>query len=81
MELYPSPIASLNKALEALIREPFGCFEQASATIYPLAMAQQYFMRHPQENNTLVERAATMLDKGLKQLVGYESKGGKEWLL
>jgi len=80
VDLYPSPIASLTKALEVLIREPCGCFEQASATIYPLAMAQQYFLRHPQpnNNNSMVEKAASYLEKGLQQLIGYESKGGEE---
>lgn len=40
---YATPVGSLMQALEALIREPCGCFEQTSATTYPLVMAQQYF--------------------------------------
>ena len=38
-----SPHRRLFQALEALIQEPCGCFEQTSATTYPLVMALQYF--------------------------------------
>ena len=41
--VYPSPLANLAKSLEALIQEPYGCFEQTSSTTYPLVMAAQYF--------------------------------------
>ncbi len=34
--VYPSTVASLTKSLEAIIREPCGCFEQLSATTYPM---------------------------------------------
>ena len=33
--VYASPAANLQQALAALIRQPFGCFEQTSATTYP----------------------------------------------
>ena len=44
--VYPTPLANLTKALERLIRDPHGCFEQTSSSTYPLVMAQQYFMSH-----------------------------------
>jgi hypothetical protein len=34
--IYVSPAASLSAALETLLREPCGCFEQTSATTYPI---------------------------------------------
>lgn len=40
---YVTPIGSLMQALEALLQEPCGCFEQTSSTTYPLVMAQTYF--------------------------------------
>lgn len=39
-------MSNLSSALEQLIREPCGCFEQTSSTVYPLAMAQKYFKTH-----------------------------------
>ena len=41
---FVSPVGNLMQALEALIQEPCGCFEQTSSTTYPLVMAQMYFM-------------------------------------
>ena len=41
--VYVTPVGSLMQALEALIQEPCGCFEQTSSTTYPLVMAQMYF--------------------------------------
>ena len=33
-----SSFASLVEAIEALIKDPYGCFEQTSMTTYPLVM-------------------------------------------
>jgi alpha-2-macroglobulin-like protein len=41
--VYVTPVGSLMAALEALIQDPCGCFEQTSSTTYPLIMAQTYF--------------------------------------
>eukprot|EP01105_Mastigella_eilhardi_P006189 TRINITY_DN1779_c0_g1_i1.p1 TRINITY_DN1779_c0_g1~~TRINITY_DN1779_c0_g1_i1.p1 ORF type:complete len:1158 (-),score=248.27 TRINITY_DN1779_c0_g1_i1:108-3185(-) len=78
--LYPTPTASLMKALAALIREPYGCFEQTSSVTYPTVMAARYFKTHSNVDPELVERANTMLQKGYERLVSFESKdGGYEW--
>src|SRR5262249_38385846 len=44
--VYPTPLASMTDALQSLLREPNGCFEQTSSTSYPMVMAQQYFLTH-----------------------------------
>lgn len=78
--LYPTPLASLTGALEALLQEPHGCFEQTSSTTYPLIMAQQYFMSHPGVDPALIERARGLLDNGYQRLIGFECKQkGYEW--
>ena len=78
--VYPTPLASLTDALERLIREPCGCFEQTSSTTYPLVMAQQYFMSHQGVDPKLIERSKALLDKGYKRLIGFECKQkGYEW--
>ena len=78
--VYPTPLASMTEALERLIREPHGCFEQTSSTTYPLVMAQQYFQTHQGVDPGLIQRSAEMLDKGYRRLTGFESKsGGFEW--
>ncbi|MBW3596082.1 MAG: A-macroglobulin complement component [Planctomycetes bacterium] len=78
--VYPTPLASMTEALERLIQEPYGCFEQTSSTVYPLVMAQQYFMSHQGVDASLIERSAGILETGYKRLLGFESpSGGFEW--
>lgn len=78
--VYPTPLASMTEALERLIREPYGCFEQTSSTTYPLVMAQQYFMSHQGVDPSLIERSSEILAKGYDRLLGFECKsGGFEW--
>lgn len=78
--VYPSPLASLTTALERLIQEPNGCFEQTSSTTYPLVMAQQYFMSHHGVDPSIIEKASRTLETGYGRLIGFECKsGGFEW--
>jgi uncharacterized protein YfaS (alpha-2-macroglobulin family) len=81
LALYPTPLANMTQALEALIQSPCGCFEQTSSTTYPLVMAQQYFMSHQGVDPKLIERSRTLLDEGYKRLIGFECKTtkGYEW--
>lgn len=78
--VFPTPMANLTAALERLIREPYGCFEQTSSTTYPLVMAQQYFQSHVGVDPELIKRSQGMLTKGYDRLIGFECKnGGFEW--
>ena len=78
--VYPTPLANLTEALEALIRNPSGCFEQTSSTTFPLVMAQQYFMTHQGVDPDLIAAAKEKLDAGYKRLIGFETeKKGYEW--
>ncbi len=78
--VYPSPAANLAQALEALIRQPYGCFEQTSSTSYPLVMAQQYFLKTPGVDPALIREAQKNLEDSLGRLIGFESpEKGFEW--
>jgi uncharacterized protein YfaS (alpha-2-macroglobulin family) len=80
VKVFPSPMANMTAALERLIREPNGCFEQTSSSTYPLVMAQQYFQSHVGIDPSLIQRSGAMLAKGYDRLIGYECKtGGFEW--
>lgn len=56
IKVYSTPVANIQEALAALIRQPFGCFEQASSTVYPLVMAQTYFKTHSGVDPQLIQR-------------------------
>jgi len=80
IDVYPSPLASMTEALQALIREPCGCFEQTSSTVYPLVMAQQYFLSHQGVPASLLDQSAEILNRGYDRLRGFECQsGGFEW--
>jgi hypothetical protein len=78
--VYPTPAASLLQAVEALLREPCGCFEQTSSSTYPNIMVLQYLRGHSGVQPALVKRASDLIDKGYKRLVSFECKErGYEW--
>jgi hypothetical protein len=79
-EIYPAPLANLTSALERLIQDPYGCFEQTSSTSYPLTMAQQYFKSHSDVNPKLVANSREKLEAGYKRLVSFWCPDrGYEW--
>jgi uncharacterized protein YfaS (alpha-2-macroglobulin family) len=80
VKLYPSPVATMVSGLEGMLREPHGCFEQASSTNYPNVMVMNYLKGHDRVDVALLERSKQLLDKGYRKLTGYESKEqGYEW--
>ncbi len=79
-KVYPSPLASMEEALSALLREPHGCFEQTSSTNYPLVMAQQYFDTHTGVDPAKIAKARGLLKTGYNKLISFESQdNGYEW--
>jgi hypothetical protein len=78
--VYPTPLASMTDALQSLLREPNGCFEQTSSTSYPMVMAQQYFLTHTGIDAAIIEKAKGLLDVSYKKLTGFETRTkGYEW--
>ena len=80
---YPSPLAELQNGLEALLREPVGCFEQSSSSNYPNVLILNYMLqRHSRENlgfnpgllpNPLLEKRARQLSQaGYQKLTAFE---------
>jgi hypothetical protein len=78
--LYPTPLANLTDALQQLLQEPNGCFEQTTSTNYPLVMADQYFTTHTGVDPALIARSNDLLDKGYARLTSFECRNkGYEW--
>src|SRR5436309_6200972 len=70
----------MTDALQSLLREPYGCFEQTSSTSYPMVMAQQYFLTHTGVDPATIEKARNLLEVSYKKLIGFESRSrGYEW--
>jgi len=80
VNMYPSPLASMTKGMEAMIREPGGCFEQTSSSNYPNIMVLSYLATNDAADAALVQKTQGTLDRGYKLLTGYETKQkGYEW--
>ncbi len=86
VQVYPSTLADLQKGLEALLRDPNGCFEQTSSSNYPNILVLQYLKESNQTKPAIERRAHELLDSGYQKLVSFEclntaqnKKEGYEW--
>jgi uncharacterized protein YfaS (alpha-2-macroglobulin family) len=84
---YPSILADLQQSADALLREPHGCFEQASSSNYPNVLILNYLKDTGQANPVVESRARTLMDQGYERLVTFEcsspdnpkDRRGYEW--
>jgi hypothetical protein len=77
---YPNIMSELMSGVDAILREPYGCFEQTSSSNYPNIMVLQYLKSMKMDNPQLEARAKKLLDEGYKKLVAFETKeNGYEW--
>ena len=80
---FPSVESDLLKGIAAILREPYGCFEQTSTTSYPNVLALEYLkqQRNPDaETQAGIARAEALLDRGYAKLTSFETKEkGYEW--
>jgi len=80
VRIYPTPLANMTSALQALLQQPSGCFEQTSSTSYPIVMAQQYFLTHSGIEPGIIAKSRDLLEASYKRLTGFESRTkGYEW--
>ncbi|HKA07879.1 MAG TPA: alpha-2-macroglobulin, partial [Gemmataceae bacterium] len=85
-QIYPSTLAALQKGLEGLLREPYGCFEQTSTTNYPNTLILQYLKESGQSIPDAEQRAKELLGRGYGRLTSFEcvkpdgaNREGYEW--
>jgi hypothetical protein len=80
LSAYPSTISTLQSGLEGILREPSGCFEQASSSNYPNLLLLQYLEENKVSQPELTRRGKEFLQAGYAKLTGYECKSrGFEW--
>ncbi len=78
--VYNNILAEMMDGIESVIREPYGCFEQASASTYPNIMILKYLQENGDVSDELREKALKYIKAGYKKLIGYETKqNGFEW--
>lgn len=80
LEFFPSTRSQLSAGLESILREPHGCFEQASASNYPNVMAFQLLRLEGAVDDSAERRTVSLLRRGYRKLTSYEcSTLGYEW--
>jgi len=84
LAVYPSTLADLQRGLEAMLREPHGCFEQTSSSNYPNLLILQYLRDTNQNNPQVADRARQLLERGYQKLIAFECQNnnqrqGYEW--
>lgn len=87
VQFFPSTLAQLQKGLDALLREPCGCFEQSSSSNYPNVLILNYLKETDQANPALEQKARQLLQSGYGKLVSFEcidaqqqtKRQGYEW--
>ncbi|MFN4259353.1 MAG: alpha-2-macroglobulin family protein [Gemmataceae bacterium] len=72
--VYLSTLADLQNGLDALLREPHGCFEQTSTSNYPNLLILDYLREHKLSNPEVESRAMRLLDQGYQKLTQFECK-------
>jgi hypothetical protein len=84
--VYPSTLADLQKGLEAMLREPCGCFEQTSTSNYPNLLILDYLKETDQAKPEIARRAKELLASGYQRLTSFEctnaaknQREGYEW--
>ena len=83
--VYPNALAEVQAGLDGLLREPNGCFEQASSANYPNVLVLNLLRETGRASPDASGRAKGLLDRGYAKLVGFEcprtggDKVGFEW--
>ena len=88
LRVYPDPVSTIVDGLEALLRMPSGCFEQASSSNYPNVLVMALLDGEGTGDGDgggavsadVVRRARSYLDEGYRRLTSFEcEKRGYEW--
>ncbi|MBI1749221.1 MAG: carboxypeptidase regulatory-like domain-containing protein [Acidobacteria bacterium] len=76
LKIYPHLAAHVVEAVEAIMRRPYGCAEQAISSAYPSLLLLRYFKRTGQDSGPLAARARRYVQVAYERLLSYRTPGG-----
>lgn len=80
LKLLKSIEGQLLDGIESMLREPGGCFEQTSSSLYPNIYILKYLKSSGKSNPAIEKRALGYISNGYKRLIGFETvQRGFEW--
>lgn len=78
--VYANIIGDFMDGVAGVIKQPYGCFEQASSATYPNILALQFLQIMKYNRPKVRQKALAYISQGYKKLAAYEtSQGGFEW--
>jgi hypothetical protein len=76
VRLYPGPLSQVIEGMDAILRMPFGCFEQTSSATYPNVLALDYMKRTKKLTAEVHAKAEGFIGNGYQRLLTFEVPGG-----
>ena len=76
VRLYPGPLSQIVEGMDAILRMPFGCFEQTSSATYPNVLALDYMKRIKKLTPEVHAKAEGFIANGYQRLLTFEVPGG-----
>jgi uncharacterized protein YfaS (alpha-2-macroglobulin family) len=76
VKVYPGILSQVVEGLDALLRMPFGCFEQTSSTTYPNVLVMDYLQSTNQASPEVQMKAEQYINLGYQRLTTFEVAGG-----
>lgn len=77
LRLYPSAASQLVQGLDALLQQPYGCFEQTTSVNYLNVLLLDYLRTSDQLDRATEARAERLIDEGYQRLLTFEvDRGG-----
>lgn len=75
VKIYPGVVSQVVEGLDALLRMPFGCFEQTSSTTYPNVLVLDYLKTTGQVSPEVRMKAEEYINLGYQRLTTFEVAG------
>ena len=76
VRLYPGPLSQVVEGMDAILRMPYGCFEQTSSATYPNVLALDYMKRTNKLTPEVHAKAEGFIVNGYQRLLTFEVRGG-----
>lgn len=77
---YPNALRELMEGVKSIIKRPYGCFEQVSASTYPNILALQLMQKTGTVEEGFSKKTLKYIKSGYRKLVAYETReNGFEW--
>ncbi len=75
VKIYPGIVSQVVEGLDALLRMPYGCFEQTSSTTYPNILVLDYLKTTRQASPEVQMQAEQYINLGYQRLTTFEVPG------